>query len=553
MLSETKFNTLKSEIKNYSREELIWFNGYLAGLLEVNQTAHQTAPAIKEVKIKPTIIYGTETGNSKRLASQLLAVLKKNKIQAKAIDAAVYPVEKIEKEDFIISIISTQGEGELPVTATDFFEKLNKNLPNLNKAKFAVLGLGDTSYPLFCKAAEDFDFLFDKLGAQRVLPLLKADVDYNEVANNWFDQLLNTIQNTEQAVPSSLVLEEKQAISHKKNYEGTVSHKIVLNDRGSNKETYHIEISTEENVFYEPGDAIGFYPKNKQEETTAIAKFLKEEERFLELENKNIKGLTSKSIANLAQLLNIDIAEEKLDLFDLLEKYGNPDLLTFDKVLELLHPISPRLYSISSSNEAHNDEVHITVSLDRFIANGKQKKGLCSDFLADFPVNETVSFYVHKNQNFKLPNDDKDIIMIGPGTGIAPFRSFLAHRDAIGAEGRNWLIFGEQHFVSDFYYQTEIQEWLSTGVLTKLDTAFSRDQKHKIYVQDRLKENAGELVSWIENGAHLYVCGQKSPMSTDVEQTLLEIISSAKNTNIEDAQSYLENLEIEGRYTKDVY
>src|SRR5690554_2332287 len=208
---------------------------------------------------------------------------------------------------------------------------------------------------------------------------------------------------------------------------------------------------------------------------------------------------------------------------------------------------------MSSSPEAHDGEIHITVNRNTFIINGKVKTGWCSQFLADFPVDETISFYIHKNQNFRLPESDKDIIMIGPGTGIAPFRSFLAHRDVTGAEGRNWLFFGEQHFVSDFYYQTEIQEWLATGVLTKLDTAFSRDQKHKIYVQDRLKENAGEVFNWIENGAYLYVCGQKSPMSADVENALLEIISAARNSDISEAQSYLENLASEGRYKKDVY
>ena len=551
MLSETKFNVLKDEIKTYSREELVWFNGYLAGLLAQNQIEAQ--PTIAEVKIRPVIIYGTETGNSKKLALQLQALLKKNKIQSKTFDAGQYPVDKIEKEEFIISIMSTQGEGEPPVNAAEFLEQLANKPFKLNKTKYAVLALGDSSYPLFCKAGEDLDNLLAKLGAERFLPLQKTDVDYNDVADSWFERILKVLQNTGQNTGTSPRVSVEEQMVQKKNDEGVVAHKVILNDRESNKETYHIEIACNGKLTYEPGDAIGFYPKNKEEETKAIANLLKAEERFAELEDKNIKGLSAKSVGNFARLFNASIDENKLDLIDLLEKYNVPEPVTFDAVLELLHPVSPRLYSISSSPEAHDGEIHITVNRNTFIINGKVKTGWCSQFLADFPVDETISFYIHKNQNFRLPESDKDIIMIGPGTGIAPFRSFLAHRDVTGAEGRNWLFFGEQHFVSDFYYQTEIQEWLATGVLTKLDTAFSRDQKHKIYVQDRLKENAGEVFNWIENGAYLYVCGQKSPMSADVENALLEIISAARNSDISEAQSYLENLASEGRYKKDVY
>ena len=555
MLSEAKFKTLKNEINSYSREEIVWFNGYLAGLLEQTGNFAQSA-GTKEVKIRPTIIYGTETGNSKKVASQLLSVFKKNRIQAKSIDASQFPIEKIEKEDFVISIVSTQGEGDLPANAAGFFEKLNKNLPNLQNVRFAVLGLGDTSYPLFCKAGEDFDLLFEKLGARRVLPLQKADTDYTEVIGKWFDQLIDFLHKATQNVQTPVrVPVTEQVVSGKKAYQGIISQKIVLNDRGSNKETYHIEISSNEVISYEPGDAVGFYPKNQEEEMRLIASMFKANDRFLELQGRNIRGLSAKSVAKFGELLKITIAEERLDLLDLLKKYGTPglSLLTFDEVLNLLHPIAPRLYSISSSADAHDGALHITVSLNRFTFGGKQKRGMCSDFLADLPVNEVVDFYIHKNQHFRLPEPDKDIIMIGPGTGIAPFRSFLAHRDVTGAEGQNWLFFGEQHFVSDFYYQTEVQEWLAVGLLTRLDTAFSRDQKHKIYVQDRLRENGRDVFNWIDNGAYLYVCGQKNPMSNDVENTLLEIISEGKKIGIDEAKAYLENLELEGRYKKDVY
>ena len=252
--------------------------------------------------------------------------------------------------------------------------------------------------------------------------------------------------------------------------------------------------------------------------------------------------------------MNVEILETKIDLIDLLTKYfSSESTIKFDDILNLLHPIAPRLYSISSSNEAHDNEIHLTVSLNTFSVSDQQKTGLCSQFLADFEQGKSIEFYIHKNKNFKLPDENQSVIMIGPGTGIAPFRSFLTHRDAIGAEGKNWLFFGEQHFVSDFYYQTEIQEWLSTGVLSKLDTAFSRDQKHKIYVQDRVKEQGKELYNWLNEGAYLYVCGQKDGMSTDVESALIELIAKESNQDEVSAKNFLEQLQEEGRYQKDVY
>ncbi|SFN22224.1 sulfite reductase (NADPH) flavoprotein alpha-component [Algoriella xinjiangensis] len=551
MLANEKLLDFKNLIKDFSRDEIIWTNGYLAGILVNNQ--ENKLPEVAKINlVKPTIIYGTETGNAKKLATQLQSIFKKNKVQSKVVDAFQYPLEKIEKEEFIIFIISTQGDGDLPQNAQKFYDNLSNLNSNLASTKYAVLGLGDTSYPFFCKSGEEIDELFHRLGANRAISLVKTDIDYQPIADEWFAQILNLVQNSGQSVLSS---ETKiSAVSYKKNYEGIVKHKVILNDKGSNKETYHIEIALDEQVDYEPGDALGIYPKNNPIETSKIAHFFDAESRYKELELKNIRALSKKSIEAFAQLFKIEIKEEKVDLIDVLNRYELQNItVNFDAVLALLHSVAPRLYSISSSTEAHENEIHLTVSLDTFEIEEQQKTGLCSQFLADFEVNHSIEFYIHKNKNFKLPTDDEAIIMIGPGTGIAPFRSFLAHRDATGSEGKNWLFFGEQHFVSDFYYQTEIQEWLSTGVLQKLDTAFSRDQKEKIYVQNRVKEQAKEIFEWIDNGAYLYVCGQKNGMSTDVENTLVEIIATEKDVDTETAKNYLEKLEEEGRYQKDVY
>lgn len=553
MLAENKLVVLKDLVKTYSRDEIIWTKGYLAGLLAQNEVATAVEVPQAAVTIKPTIVYGTETGNSKKLASQLQALLKKNKIQSKVVDAFQYPVEKLDKEEFLIVIMSTQGEGEPPQNAIKFFDNISNSSVNLSKTKFAVLGLGDSSYPLFCKAGEVIDEQLDRLCGHRAIPFQKADTDYTEIAENWFNEILATFQNNGGQAQAQKKVSESTTTSSKKTFTGVVSHKVVLNDRESNKETYHIEITADESLQYEPGDAIGFYPKNDDAEINKIAVFFGTNESTENLINKNVRGLGQKTILALAGLFGVEITEEKADLLDILNKYSKPESVTLDAVIALLHPIAPRLYSISSALEAHEEQVHVTATLSTFTVDGVTKTGLCSQFLADFPKDGEIEFYIHKNKNFKLPEEDKDIIMIGPGTGIAPFRSFLAHRDATGAEGKNWLVFGEQHFVSDFYYQTEIQEWLSTGVLTKLDTAFSRDQKQKVYVQDRLKQNAREVYDWLENGAYIYVCGQKNPMSTDVENVLLEIIETEKEVNNEEAKAYLEALETEGRYQKDVY
>jgi sulfite reductase (NADPH) flavoprotein alpha-component len=553
MLSETKLSLLQQLAQNASKEEIIWTKGYLTGFLDRVELLGGTTEGntLAPVAVKPLIIYGTETGNSKKVASNLLATFKKNKIQAKAIDVFQYDAAKLEKESLVLFVMSTQGEGEFPQNAIPFYEKLKASNANLNKVSFAVLGLGDSSYPLFSNAGILLDEVLAEKGAKRLLPLVKADVDFAETVSIWEADLQKAFQNLGSNVTNEVKPTSATVSSGKKNYLGKISHKVVLNDTGSNKETYHIEIESDDEISYEPGDALGVFPKNKEAEIQAIATYFGEENYSI-LADKNIRGLSKKSLEAFSKLFEIEIIEEKANLLDIIQKY-NPKKVKLEEVIALLLPISPRLYSISSSSEAHDGQVHLTVSLNKFKVNDKMKSGLASEFLADFPLDEQLEFYIHKNQNFRLPKEETDIIMIGPGTGIAPFRSFLAERDVTGAEGKNWLFFGEQHFVLDFYYQTEIQEWLTTGVLTKLDTAFSRDQERKIYVQDRIREKAKEFNAWLENGASIYICGQKNPMSQDVENAIVAVISKERNISEEQAKQILEELENQGKYQKDVY
>ncbi len=554
MLPDNKLAKLKDTIKEYSKEEIIWINGYLSGLLEnYNIQSDSFSEPIAKILSKPTIIYGTETGNSKKVATQLQVILKKNKIQAKTVDASQYSIENLSKEDFLFVIMSTQGEGEPPQAALKFYDNLHNISSDLSKLKFAVFGLGDTSYPLFCKAGEDVDLQLEKLGAARLLTLQKADVDFQETTDKWVTSVLNAIQNTAQSTKTESSTQINIS-NDKKTYIGQITSNIILNDIGSNKETHHIEIICEDEIHYSPGDALGIYPYNSEIEILQLQDFFEAKIDFDNLKNKSIRGLSKKSLEKIGAIIDVEITEEKADLIDVLEKYLiHKKLESIDAIDQVLYKVTPRLYSISSSKEFHDGQVHLTVALDTFKTNGKEKRGFASNLLTNFSAGHEFEFYIHKNNHFKLPSDDTDVIMIGPGTGIAPFRSFLAERDARGAEAKNWLFFGEQHFVTDFYYQTEIQEWLSTGLLTHLDTAFSRDQKDKIYVQHRIKQKGKFFNQWLENGASLYICGQKNPMSIDVENTIIEVISEHRGVTIDDAKSILEVLEENGKYVKDVY
>lgn len=552
MLLENKIIKLKDTLKEFSKEEIIWVNGYLSGLLENYNINTESAVVSAKVSVKPTIIYGTETGNSKKVALELQTAFKKQKIQSKLVDAAQYSIENLTKESFLIVIMSTQGEGEPPQAAQKFYDNLHNSSENLSKLQFAVFGLGDTSYPLFCKASEDINLQLEKLGAQRIISLQKADVDFQPVATSWVENLLNSIQNIGLQEPKIATL--ATSITHeKKTFTGKVKENIILNDNGSNKEVHHIEIESNDEVFYEPGDALGIYPQNSDEDILNLQTYFKNEISIEKWKSLNIRGLSKKSLEKIGEILKIEIKVEKANLVDILNQYVSKNILEPQEIEAVLHQVTPRLYSISSSKEYHEGQVHLTVALDRFELNGQEKVGFASNYLSYFNIGQEFEFYIHKNQNFRLPQEDQDIIMIGPGTGIAPFRSFLAERDATAASGKNWLFFGEQHFTTDFYYQTEIQEWLSTGLITHFDAAFSRDQEQKVYVQNRMKQKGKLLNEWLENGASIYVCGQKNPMSIDVEQTLVEIIAENRNISHEIAKKELEKLQDQGKYNKDVY
>jgi sulfite reductase (NADPH) flavoprotein alpha-component len=563
MLTAHKLKIIHDLINSSSKADLIWLNGYLAGIIAGATEEQEDVPG-QAAGGKITIAYGTESGNSKKLAAGFAARAKKNGIHAKLVSLDQYRLNDLVKEEYFFTVISTQGDGEPPAAAKKFYDHIHQNTVKLDKLKYGVLALGDTAYPLFCKAGEDVDIQLQQLGAERIVSLQRCDLDYEDEAGNWFAEVLQKISSNDIAATKPATPAGKKS-GGKKTYTGSVVTNINLNDRGSNKQTHHIEIVAAD-VDYQPGDSIGLIPENPLHITEAVIALTgidrhklvshrNEEISIFHLLKKklNIVYLPERVVKKYAAIVKQDIPETKIGLSDLLKIYPVKDAVHFEEVIAALEPTAPRLYSVSSSPGAHAGEIHLTVAKDFFSINEEIKYGLCSNLLTELPVGGTVEFYIHKNGQFRLPGAGKDIIMIGPGTGVAPFRSFLAERDATGATGRNWLFFGDQHFASDFLYQTEMQDWLQSGVLTKISLAFSRDQHEKIYVQHKMLRHGAEFFEWLQSGAHVYICGAKEPMSVDVENTILTIIRQYGNKNEHEALAYLDALKEAGRYVKDVY
>ena len=571
MLTPSKQKEFQELVKDATHAELVWMSGFLQGLLLQNNNAQQPSVIDRPLAVSTcSLVYGTETGNSKKLASDFAAKLKKHGVQVKLKSLDQYRLNDLEKEANLLVVMSTQGDGEPPDAAKKFYDHIHTQNLSLNTLQYAVVALGDTAYPLFCKAGEDVDKRFAQLNAQRMAELKKCDVDFEQDAHQWLDELVEKVfYKKGSSVSINISTPKIQPTSGRKIYDATVLTSINLNDDNSNKETYHIELETMDSIHYEPGDALGIVPMNT---ATSVQKVLQlmgvnGSETFeykgatdtavnLFTKKINLQHLPERIVKQYAALVNKEIPALRIDLADLLRIYPAEikNAVTAQQIISVLDPIAPRLYSISSSPAAHGKlEVHITVSKHNFVIDSQKLFGLCSQYLSDLKVGNQLKVYVQKNNAFKLPAPDADVIMIGPGTGIAPFRSFLFERDAAGASGANWLFFGEQHFVSDFLYQTELQSLYDTGVLTKLNTAFSRDQKEKVYVQHKLEQHADELVNWLDRGAHLYICGTKEPMSVDVENTLMQIFSQKKNISISHAEALLQSLRNAGRYHKDVY
>ncbi|PHS87829.1 sulfite reductase [NADPH] flavoprotein alpha-component [Aeromonas dhakensis] len=584
-LSDEQQRQLSQALSTLNTQQLAWVSGYLYGLSQAGSQPAVTGAAAATPSGSLTILYGSQTGNAKGVASAIKAQAEARGLPVTLTSMADYKPKQLKKETHLLVVVSTYGEGEPPESAVDLYEQLKKGkVGKLEGLKFAVLGLGDSSYEFFCQTGKDFDSLLTKAGADRVHELASLDVDYQDAAKAWGEQALNAIAATLSAGPagSSVASAVQQAIGHsqysKENpFPARLSVNQKITGRDSTKDIRHIEISLEESgIRYQPGDALGIWFDNDADlvgEVLALAHLSGDEaaargslrevlSRELELTRLHggfITGLAEisdnaalKDLAGDKAQVNALVASAQV--VDVLKRF--PTALTAEQLLGLLRPLTPRLYSIASSQSEVEEEVHLTVGVVRYPQeDGTVRSGAASSYLADrLPEDAEVRVFVEHNDNFRLPqNPDTPVIMVGPGTGIAPFRAFLQEREAQGAEGKNWLFFGNPHFTQDFLYQVEWQRYVKSGLLSKISLAFSRDQANKIYVQDRLREAGLELYQWLEAGAHFYVCGDANHMAKDVQEALLDVIAEHGQKSREEAEEYLSELRRAKRYQRDVY
>ncbi|MFA7819657.1 assimilatory sulfite reductase (NADPH) flavoprotein subunit [Aeromonas dhakensis] len=584
-LSDEQQRQLSQALSTLNTQQLAWVSGYLYGLSQAGSQPAVTGTAAAAPSGNLTILYGSQTGNAKVVASAIKAQAEARGLPVTLTSMADYKPKQLKKDTHLLVVVSTYGEGEPPESAVDLYEQLKKGkVGKLEGLKFAVLGLGDSSYEFFCQTGKDFDSLLTKAGADRVHELASLDVDYQDAAKAWGEQALNAIAATLSAGPagSSVASAVQQAVGHsqysKENpFPARLSVNQKITGRDSTKDIRHIEISLEESgIRYQPGDALGIWFDNDADlvgevlalahlsgdEATArgsLREVLSRELELTRLHGGFITGLAEisdnaalKDLAGDKAQVNALVASAQV--VDVLKRF--PTALTAEQLLGLLRPLTPRLYSIASSQSEVEEEVHLTVGVVRYPQeDGTVRSGAASSYLADrLPEDAEVRVFVEHNDNFRLPaNPDTPVIMVGPGTGIAPFRAFLQEREAQGAEGKNWLFFGNPHFTQDFLYQVEWQRYVKSGLLSKISLAFSRDQANKIYVQDRLREAGLELYQWLEAGAHFYVCGDANHMAKDVQEALLDVIAEHGQKSREEAEEYLSELRRAKRYQRDVY
>jgi sulfite reductase (NADPH) flavoprotein alpha-component len=589
----------------FSVEQRAWLNGYLAGLFlqgsvgVAPQTNGSTAPAQPAEPL--FILFGSQTGTAEGLAKKVAKESQQRGFAPKVLALNDHEQANLAAAGKAVIISSTWGDGEPPDNAVNFWNWLHaESAPRLENLNFAVLGLGDKNYSDFCGASKKMDARLEALGAKRLAPRGECDVDYETAAKNWIDGLWDKLGGAGGAgsplpaaseangaheahgAPSPAKQTAALVYSKANPFPARLLNNVLLNRSGSGKEVRHFEIALGgSGLAYEVGDALGVIPENNPElVANLIAALGTSGDEPVQIENaiqplrlaltfhfdvakppaellaEIAKRAPASEIAGLLAPERADDLKKWLfgrDVLDVLRLA--PKAITFMELLPLLRKLAPRLYSISSSPKAHPGEVHLTVGAVRYEAHGRKRGGVASTFLADQAAKAgAVKVFVQPSHGFKPPiNGDTPMIMVGPGTGIAPFRAFLEERAATGAKGKNWLFFGDQKRDSDFLYEEQLTAWQKNNFLTRLDLAFSRDQKEKVYVQDRMLEQAAELWAWLEAGAHFYVCGDASRMAKDVDTALHKVIETAGGKSADEAKAYVAKLKNDKRYQRDVY
>lgn len=576
-------------------EQRLWLNGFLAGYFaRMAIPGDSLAPAKPAEPLIPLLIlYGSQTGTAEALARRIGKQAGSRGFAPRIKDAADHAQINWGKESTLLIVTSTYGDGDMPDNAQSFWDWVQSDSaePVMRHLRYSVLALGDRNYPEFCAAGRKFDARFEKMGATRIFPRMDCDTDYESGASEWTEGALAAAcrkdTNLETSIQIGAPLSPRPAIAHNgfsrsSPFPAELRRNFCLNKTGSAKEVRHCELHLGGNgLSYATGDALGVFPLNCPELVSEILRALSctgdELVKVDELEVPLREALTSRlditkppaeflaEIARRApssELAGLIKPERSADLKNWLWGRQIVDCLLLlreplpcEEFTRLLRKLSPRLYSISSSPKAHPGEVHLTVSALRYESHGRKRKGVASTFLADLSSpGGCARVFVQPSPGFKLPADGNvPVIMVGPGTGIAPFRAFLEEREALGAKGRNWLFFGDQKRTTDFLYEQEMSAWLKTGHLSRMDVAFSRDQVEKIYVQHRMLAQARELWAWLQDGAHLYVCGDASRMAKDVDAALHTIAQTIGGLSREKAADFVKRLKEQKRYQRDVY
>ncbi|WP_413530396.1 NADPH-dependent assimilatory sulfite reductase flavoprotein subunit [Rahnella inusitata] len=588
-LTPEQMARLQSAIGDYSPTQMAWLSGYFWGMVN-QQPGAVAAPVAAPAAAAITLISASQTGNARRVAEQLRDDLIAAKLNVNLVNAGDYKFKQIGQEKLLLIVASTQGEGEQAEEAVALHKFLqSKKAPQMKDTAFAVFALGDTSYEFFCQAGKDFDNRLGELGAERLLDRVDADVEYKDVAQEWRKRIVEVLQ---QRVPADTSGQAAPTLAGSVNQvdsspytkalplTATLAVNQKITGRDSDKDVRHLEIDLgDSGLRYQPGDALGIWFENDPQLVQEVVELLwLKGDETVEVNGKSLPlaealqhhiELTQNTTPIIEKYAGLCRDEHLTGLLadkTALQQYAQtvpfvdmvrraPTELDAQQLVDLLRPLTPRLYSIASSQAETETEVHITVGVVRYDIDGRPRSGGASGYLADrLEEDGEVKVFIEHNDNFRLPaNPETPVIMIGPGTGIAPFRAFIQQRDNDGASGKNWLFFGNPHFTDDFLYQVEWQRYVKDGLLTHIDLAWSRDQAEKVYVQDKLREKGAEVWQWLQEGAHVYVCGDANRMAKDVEQALLEIIAENGVMDLETADEYLSELRLDRRYQRDVY
>lgn len=575
-------SALNAVLARSSAEQRHWLAGFLAGYAAAGaHAAPAPAPAKAE---KLTILYATESGNAEALAGKAQSLARRQGFRPSLLDMAdATPADLAEVRSLLV-IASTWGEGDPPQRAAAFYEALlAEGAPRLEKLRFSVLALGDSSYVNFCETGRRLDARLAELGAERAAALVECDLDFEAPAKAWTEGALAALRPATEPAPGAEIIRvdfhKEDEARHKEEAEGWTQEspfaaellqQINLNGSRSSKETFHLELSLEgSGIAFEPGDALAVLPGNDPavvEEVLAHTGLSGEGDLARRLQRKLDVTTISRPLMEawqrlrphdgLARLLEgegwRDFVKDR-QLVDLLAAF--PSRLGAGELAGLLRRLPARSYSLASSPLAFPEEAHLLVGVVRWESHGRRRAGVASSWLAErVRRGEAVNVFLKSNRHFRLPEDgDVPVVMIGPGTGVAPFRAFLQHRRELGARGRNWLFFGDRSYTHDFLYQLEWQELEREGVLDRIDVAFSRDQPEKVYVQHRMWEQRRDLWAWLADGAHLYLCGDASAMAKDVEAMLLAIARDQGGLGEDGARAWLQDLVRSRRFQRDVY